>query len=357
MATQHQCYPEIVGQHEAWQQAVKHVQAALPDLSQHMAALQPDEVIFLACGSPHFLGLSASLYWRHVLGIPARSILASELMLYPDIYLPPPGKKPLVVVVSRSGATSEVRWALEKYEARFPGRTLFVGCAPDSPLAAQIEHKVLIPAAYEQTVPQTRSFASMFLATQLIAALIGGDSETAALLEGAPAHAQRVIAHYEEVAAEIASRPNLHNAFFLGSGPLHGVATEAALKMAEMSLTEAFSYPFLESRHGPRSLIDERTLVVGMFGQAGRQFEPAVITELIDDSQAHTVALTPSAAWDTGGAAVPIPVDCEWPDAIQGLSYLPVLHLLAYYRAISNGVNPDESRNLVPYVELSTDDD
>jgi len=41
------------------------------------------------------------------------------------------------------------------------------------------------------------------------------------------------------------------------------------------------------------------------------------------------------------------------PERARALLYLPVLQLMAYYRAIGRGLNPDRPRNLVMSVRLS----
>jgi glucosamine--fructose-6-phosphate aminotransferase (isomerizing) len=348
----HTCYREIVTQHRAWQQAVDEVSTKADALLRFFEEKHPDEIIFVGCGSPLYLGESVAGFWQTALGVRTRAVAASEIVLYPDAYLPPENSSPLLVAVSRSGATTETLWAVEQFEGRFPGRTFFVGCAPDSPLAERAAFSITMPSAHEQTVPQTRSFAAMFLATQMAGAVLGGREEIVDILRGAPSQAGEIIARWEETAAQIGRRTDCRNAFYLGSGPLYGIAREGALKMAEMSISEAFAYQFMESRHGPRSLVDELTLVVGLHGRTAPLHEARVMAELVRDSEPVSVALTPTADWDTGGARIHIPLGLNWPDAVVGLAYLPILHLIAYYRAVARGVNPDTSRNLVIYVDL-----
>ena len=69
---------------------------------------------------------------------------------------------------------------------------------------------------------------------------------------------------------------------FLGGGPLYGVALEGALKLMEMSqiFTQAF-HP-LEYRHGPISLVDERTAAVMLYSADRREAEAKLVGELQD---------------------------------------------------------------------------
>lgn len=352
MTHPYRCYTELKTQAVAWQQAAENVQAAAQSLRQFVEACQPDQILFLASGSPYYLGTSAAVYWQQILNVPARAVMASEMLLFPSGHLPPADSRPLLVVVSRSGSTSEVLWALDQFEARFPGRAVLVTCAPGSPLAQRIAHQVVLPEGMEQTVPQTRSFSAMYLAVQMLGSILGKHDEITDLLTHAHRHFPAALDQWEEGIAAAVADDALRHVFFLGSGPLYGIAIEASLKMSEMSLTEAFAYPFLESRHGPRSLIDHNSLVVGLFGSTAFSYENAVVAELKRDAGARIAALTAEGLPPVTGGDVVLAASALWPDAIQGLLYLPVVQLLGYYRAVAVGVNPDESRNLVPYVRL-----
>ena len=78
------------------------------------------------------------------------------------------------------------------------------------------------------------------------------------------------------------------------------MALEIGLKCMEMTTTDTFSYPFLESRHGPRALIDDRSLVVGLYSRSGMNYEAQVMSELTDRHGAATLAMVPQAGWTTG---------------------------------------------------------
>jgi glucosamine--fructose-6-phosphate aminotransferase (isomerizing) len=349
----YKCYSEIAGQSEAWQEAVEAVLAKAPAVKSFFEAIQPREIIFTGCTSPYYAGKSAAIFWQSALGMRAQAVPSSELILFPSAYYSFNHKEPALVVLSRSGLTTETIWAVEEFEKRFPGRTLFIGCAPGSTLEKLAGVSIFLPKAYEDTVPATRSLAAMYLATLLVGASISAQDEIFNFLQNAPSVAEKIIRKAESTVQEINDQGDFNNIFFLGSGPLYGIALEATLKTLEMTLSNTISFPFLESRHGPRSLIDDQTLVVGLYSQAGLNYEAQVMTELTQNHHATTVAITPNLHWETGKVSYHIPVDIDWPDSILGLSYLPVIHWLAYYRAVAKQVNPDTSRNLTPYIEIA----
>jgi glucosamine--fructose-6-phosphate aminotransferase (isomerizing) len=119
-----------------------------------------------------------------------------------------------------------------------------------------------------------------------------------------------------------------------------------------MSLSNGMSFPFLESRHGPRALIDENSLVIGLYSRAGLGYEAQVMDELTRKHEATTLAIVPAEDWECGSVTYKVATGCDWPDELLGLSYLPALYMLAYYRALACGINPDASRFLTHHIEI-----
>jgi glucosamine--fructose-6-phosphate aminotransferase (isomerizing) len=192
----------------------------------------------------------------------------------------------------------------------------------------------------------------MLLASLLAGAMLSDDEKAISILRQAPSTVDDILAQAEPLAKIISQAQEYQNIFCLGSGPLYGTAQEGTLKMIEMSLSNSLSFPFLESRHGPRALVDENSLVIGLYSHAGLGYEAQVMDELTRSHRATTVAIVPHQNWSTGKVTLTIATGCDWPDALLGLSYLPVLYLLAYYRALTCDVNPDISRNLTHHIEI-----
>ena len=128
-----------------------------------------DRVIVTGCGSTYYLALTAAGLLRQA-GCNARACPASELLLHRNsVYLP--GQRYLLLSVSRSGSTTETVRAQEQFKASGGGPVLVVTCDSRSPLAAAADVVIAIDAAQEKSVAQTRSFSSMAVALQQLAAL------------------------------------------------------------------------------------------------------------------------------------------------------------------------------------------
>jgi glutamine---fructose-6-phosphate transaminase (isomerizing) len=344
----YRCYEDIKGQASAWRAALRVVDERIEEV-RGLISRSDARMLFTSCGSPYFLGLATATLWREKLGMEVAVAPSSEVMLFPHATLPGDGN-PFLVIATRSGETTETVRALETFSARFSGQAVVIGCRPGSTLEEMADVPITIPEAYDDVIPQTRSFGSMYLASQYMAALLAGDGELAASLKYLPDILPDLLYRWESEVRSLAEE-DWDSAVFLGGGPLYGIATEASLKLIEMSLTKTACYHTLEVRHGPRSVVDDRTLVVSLGSLRGARHEDQVLAELSRGSR--VLKLAPDGDGSRNGSISEIGVGPEVPEHALGMLYLPLLQLLAYHRAVHRGVDPDESHNLTSYVELS----
>ncbi|MGC8777931.1 MAG: SIS domain-containing protein, partial [Candidatus Caldatribacteriaceae bacterium] len=137
---------------------------------------------------------------------------------------------------------------------------------------------------------------------------------------------------------------------FLGNGPYYGVAWEGSLKLKEMSLTPTETFHFLEFRHGPKSIVDEATLIIALTSESAFSFEEALLREMVD-LKASILHL--------GKKLLQLPQASEIIVSEERLSdfSLPILdvvflQLLGYFRARMRGLDPDRPHNLTKVVQL-----
>jgi glucosamine--fructose-6-phosphate aminotransferase (isomerizing) len=224
-----------------------------------------------------------------------------------------------------------------------------ITCYPDSPLAQAADLVLPAEAAQEESVAQTRSFTSMLLLAQAMAASLGG-------LDLAPLHrlpdvGRALIAQSEPLMAALGENTGMARLYFLGSGFQFGAAGEAMLKMTEMSLTPSQSFHVMEYRHGPMSMATEEALVVGLLSPAAFSHEQQVLLEM-GGMGAHTLALNPTTAVTDAEFHLNLPADL--PEWAYPILYLPPLQLLAYYRSLAKGLDPDNPRHLTAVIYLDT---
>lgn len=343
-------YAEITSQPTVWQHAVTAFQQRASTFQTFYNSRRFDRVLLTGCGSTYYLAQAGAALFQQYVGVNAAAYPASEIALLPDRVLVP-NTTPLLIAVSRSGETTETIAAIRVFRERTHNPVVAVTCVPNSQLAAAADFAVVIPEAQEQSVAQTRSFASMLVVVQAMAALLNGREDLGALaLLGE--NAAEIINSYGELARTLGMDQRIERFFFLGSGPLYGIACEAMLKMKEMSLSYSEAYHVLEFRHGPMSMVNNHALVVGLLSEEAYEQEAAVLREM----RGRGAQILAIGAHDNRAALDSdvhmVNLDLKLPHWARPVTYLPVLQLMAYYRALSNGQDPDQPANLTFVISL-----
>ena len=334
---------EILSQPDVWAEALAAVDPDEPQLQSLLAAGAFDQIIVTGCGSTYYLALTAASLLRQA-GRAALACPASELLLHPEsICLA--GRRCLLLSVSRSGSTTETVRAQALFQAKAGGPVIAVTCDSGSPLAAGADVVIAINAAQEKSIAQTRSFSSMAVALQQLAALAANRDLGAS--RSLPALCRRLLARYRGLAQLLGENGAIQKFFFLGSGALYGIACEAMLKMKEMSLSYSEAYHTLEFRHGPMSMVGADSLVVGLISPDAARQEGRVLQEMADFG-ATVLAIGP----ELDGFPHQVDLPAELPAFCAPVAYLPVLQMLAYQRALFSGCDPDQPHQLSAVISL-----
>jgi glucosamine--fructose-6-phosphate aminotransferase (isomerizing) len=328
-------YNEIKSQAGAWEQALALVNgASLPDPAAY------EQVLFTGCGSTYYLSLAAAALYQELTGRPARAVPAGELLLNPETVLAP--GPTLLVGVSRSGTTTETVRAVERFRQEKRGGIVVISNY-DEALGRLSDFPLIITKGQEDSVAQTRSFTSMHVAATAFCARMAGRDDLLEAMSRLPEAGFRLMDRYEPLARELGEDLDIERCYFLGSGARYGLACEISLKMKEMTLTHSEPFHFLEFRHGPMSMVNEHALVIGMVSDRNRAQESAVIQEM-QALGGRTLTL--------GEEAADIVFESGLPGQARNVLYLPVLQLLAFYRSLAKGLNPDRPKNLTAVVQL-----
>lgn len=253
------------------------------------------------------VGCGTSLYMAQAVAALRESLGHGETDAFAASEAPAGRPYDAVLAISRSGTTTEVVRHL--LEVRGPQRIAIVG-VPDSPVAEAAETVIELGFADERSVVQTR-FATSALA--LARAWLGEDLEP-------------VAARVEEALADpLPIDPEEHDHYvFLGSGWSVGLANEGALKLREAAQAWTESYPAMEFRHGPISVVRPGSVVWAL---------GAVEAGVLEDARA-------AGATVLGGELDP-------------MVELVRIQRTAVALAEARGLDPDHPRNLTRSVVLS----
>jgi glucosamine--fructose-6-phosphate aminotransferase (isomerizing) len=183
----------------------------------------------------------------------------------------------------------------------------------------------------------------MHVAGAAIADLLGPDALGSAYRDALVDQGNRLLRDSACLAQALGRDRGIRQVFFLGSGPRHGLANEVSLKLKEMSQTVSEPFHFFEFRHGPISMVDGHTLVVGMVSEGAYDDEMKVMKDVRN----------------LGGRTLTVGergTDIEWKSGIaehvRNVLYLPALQLFAYNRSVCLGKNPDKPLHLAAVVQL-----
>jgi glutamine---fructose-6-phosphate transaminase (isomerizing) len=332
---------EILSQPQAWAEILDTLDTQA--LAEYFQKERFDSVLFTGCGSTYYLSVAASAVFQNLTGIPSRGLPASEIWLYPKpAYVP--AQRHLLVVVSRSGETTETVRAVEAFKERGHGSVITFTCYPDSTLARLGNINVVLIPGQEQSVAQTRAFSALFLAVTTFAAACAGRKELLAQVVRLPDVCNRLLTDYGALAHDLGVDPLFDRFYFLAGGTRYGLAAEISLKMKEMSLSHSEPFHFMEFRHGPMSMVTDTSMIVGLLSEHQANYESAVLNEM-QARGAKIISLAEANASVIFNSGVD--------ETIRDVLYLPISQLLAFEHALSKGLNPDQPHNLSAVVRLS----
>jgi glutamine---fructose-6-phosphate transaminase (isomerizing) len=343
---------EILSQPACWEKCLQQLgtSSVLAEIRDGFG--KADEWILVGCGSSYYIGLTTAAVWSKLTGVRARAIPASEVLLFPELVFAG-SENVAAIVISRSGRTSEAVRAAEFLEHERNIRTLALTCSPGQALEKVASTTVILPEANEESMVMTRSFTSMVLALQFIAASLGKHPDFLAALHQLPDAAQKALAGYHPQIQDFVSNHEFIDYAYLGQGPFYGVACESALKVTEMSVSYAQSFHTLEFRHGPKSIVSPETLIGVLLSESNFEVELEVLQE-VKSLGGTTLAVTPRADSRVKEAAdLVVDLDFGPPEFACLAPFVLPGQLVGLYTGLKKGFDPDNPRNLSHAVILA----
>ncbi len=311
------------------------------------------DCLFIGCGSSYYISLAAAASWQLITGRPARAIPASELLLFPDLVLNAHSQcQP--ILISRSGNSSEVVRAAEYMEKQRDIRTLAISCGEHQRLDEICTGTLYLLSADEKSVVMTRSFSSMLLGAQTLAAQVANRPEVAESLRRIPERVQVVLDSVHTRIQQFVESNTFADYVFLGQGPLFGIASEGQLKVKEMSCSYAQVFHTLEFRHGPKAIVGPETLITFLLSESGYEEERKVLEEM--KSLGATTLVIANLADDAAkqNADFLVELQLDAPEFVRQVGYLVTCQLLGLYTGLKKGYEVDSPRNLTRAVILES---
>ena len=344
---------EILSQPAIWSETEKQLESSqtLEHLADTFSPRSP--WLFVGCGSSYYLSRLIAALWTKQFYIPATGVPASELLFAPEETLRRIGAEQ-IVLMSRSGETTEVLRAAELLQRHKTVQTLGVTCNPDSPLEKLCTHTFKLSWADEKSTVMTRSFTAILLAFQRLALQFIGDSQLSTALDQLPAKGQIWLDAQAQKIRDFASKRKFADYIFLGQGAHYWLAQEAGLKITEMSASYAQVYHSLEFRHGPRSIAGPETLITIFMSDTAAEAETVLARELKELGAAICVITNRATPELKKHTDLLIELELDGPEfARYAVTAIPA-HLLGTAVGLRKGLNPDAPPNLTRAVVLES---
>lgn len=344
---------EILSQPESWNASLDllHRSAKLNELARQFSGIE--EWVFIGCGSSYYVALSAASTMAALAGLRAYALPASEVLLYPRQIRA--SKTVAAVLISRSGRTSEVLRAAEQLSKRGIA-TLGISCTPHQALEKLVTSAIVLSAADEESTVMTRSFTSMLLTLQALAATIGDKQDFMLAQRGIAARAQEMLRTLPARVRDFVRSNSFDDYVFLAQGPLYGIACESALKLTEMSISYAQNFHALEFRHGPKSIVSAKTLIGFLLSETAYAEELSVLEEVKRLGGTTLVVANRADGRARAAADLLIELNADAPEMAQVPLYLLPGQLMGLYTGLQKGFDPDTPRNLSRVVVLDDED-
>lgn len=313
---------------------------AIRQLADTIADNAQARIILTGAGTSAFIGECLAPFLNARLKARVEAISTTDIVSSPHLYLEPEAAT-LMVSFGRSGNSPESVGAVQVANEMVRDiRHLIITCNPDGELAKlHCENRyviVLDDATHDRSFAMTSSFTCMMHAAwaALSKATKGADNIAAA--------GQHMIDTYTDKMDELTDR-GFSRVVYLGSGPLQGLAREAALKLMELtdgSIPTSFDST-LGFRHGPKTFVTSETLIVIFMSNdpLTRAYDLDLLNELKSDDAAKEIMVL-SAKDDVAGSYL-VPHLEEAEDVELLMPYILLPQILAFLASIKAGLKPD----------------
>lgn len=344
-------YGEIHDQPKTWELVIEEFEKNKEKIGEFLS--ESDGFFFTGCGS----GYNASVYSRnsgeYFLEKCCFDYQASEIKFFSEsIYKKGTFKKPATFLFSRSGDTTETVDVLKQIRSSKLSKSFGITCNEDSYLYKRSDFSFSLSKASEKAIVTTKSFTSMALLPLLIFSELLEENGYYKELKKLPDFGRKIINEYENMGKVLGQNEDINKFFILSNLPNFGLAREVKLKILEMALSWADCFNTLDFRHGPRAVVDENSLIILFLSDKAIEYELDIARELKEMSANLLVFgdVVPKDFYNITDNIIEVGEKIS--ERLRGILFLPVIHFLAYYKAIGKGLNSDEPKNLTYFVEI-----
>ena len=340
---------EIAQQPGVWRACHSRIDAgrgALDAWLQPMLETSGVQVLLCGAGTSAFIGDTAAAWlqksYRGSAGCRFTSVGTTELVADPLQYLSR-DVPTLMISFARSGDSPESLACVRLADQLLSNcRHLIMTCNPGGGLAGYAASNDDALCLTMPAETNDRSFAMTSSYTAMLVSCVAVFTPDRSQLEFVARWTEQLLDGGVDDIRTLSQR-DFSRLVVLGAGCLAGTAAEAALKCLELTAGRvvAVHWTPLAFRHGPKSVIDDATVVVLLRSTdtyTGR-YDRDLLSELRSDGRSAAVLELSPVTVATGNA---MPAAAEWLDDVwASLVYVVCCQMLAFHKAMALGVEAD----------------
>lgn len=281
---------EIAQQPGVWKETFSLIKERKDELASFIDKVLAEDrlkIVFSGAGTSGYIGDTVVPYLKKIMPeVEIESAHTTDIVAQPEVYLTE-NVPTLLFSYARSGNSPESLATVELAEDIVANLyQIIITCNHEGGLAKNAAGEktklILLPdEAHDQGFAMTSSFSSMLLATLLLFnldKLAKLDKDIEVIAENA-----RKLVEEDELLPEIAAK-DFKKIVYLGSYGYFGLAKESTLKLLELTAGQVitrYDSP-LGFRHGPKSIIDDDTLVILFYSadKYGSKYDYDLLREL-----------------------------------------------------------------------------
>ena len=339
-------YSEILQQADIWELVYELYEKRKEEISKFLEKVKDSKVIFTGAGTSEYVGNIAKEYLKSHGDFDFESIATTDLVSAPYLHFKK-DEKILLVSFARSGNSPESLAAVELMEDLVDDcYNLAITCAEDGKLAQKLYDDenayvfIELDGTNDKGFAMTSSFTSMLLTSLLIFDKTNTDKKE--IVRKISDAGRKILDDRQNIEKMIDF--DFDRIIYLGSGPLYKLTNEARLKVLELTAGSVSSMyeSSMGFRHGPKSFIDKKTLVVSFISNNPytRKYDTDILDEICLDGIAKKVIAV--ANEEVSGSYDKLIYDIDGvDDGYLAVLYAIVAQLISLITALRVGNTPD----------------
>lgn len=326
--------PDVIGK------MVEAESAKVAALAAEIKARGIEYVVVAARGTSDHAGIYGKYLLESKNALPVGLAASSVYTLYS-------GKmkmdRALVIGISQSGQATDVAEYMQRSKES-GALTAAITNVAGSTLTQVADHSILCNAGPEKGVAATKTYTSTLAALYLLSATLAGEaSGKDKLLECA--EAMRSALKIEDFCKAKAERYRfMQSGYVLSRGYNYCTALEAGLKLMETNYVGMRAYSTADFQHGPIAAVQGQPCF--LFSAPGKAMQNMLDMAAKLKEHNAEVAVISSEEQALASGDVRFKLDAKIDEELSPMVYIMPAQMLAYYMAVTRGLDPDNPRGL-----------